>query len=123
MKTQGITALVTGGASGLGLASVKRLLADGAKVVIADLPMSQGDEIAKSLGENVRFAPADVTSEADMNAALDVAASLGPLRVLIHCAGRGGPVRLIEKDGTPGSLEPTRTSSASTSSAPSTRCV
>jgi len=105
MKTQGITALVTGGASGLGLASVKRLLAEGAKVVIADLPTSQGAEIAAGLGANVRFAPTDVTSEADVNAALDVAESLGPLRVLIHCAGRGGPVRLIEKDGSPGSLE------------------
>jgi NAD(P)-dependent dehydrogenase (short-subunit alcohol dehydrogenase family) len=104
MNTQGITALVTGGASGLGLASVKRLLAAGAKVVIADLPSSQGQEIASGLGENVRFAAADVTSEADMNAALDTVESLGPLRVLIHCAGRGGPVRLIEKDGTPGSL-------------------
>lgn len=105
MNTQGITALVTGGASGLGLASAHRLLKGGAKVVIADLPSSQGEEIAKSLGANVRFAPADVTSEADVNAALDVAESLGPLRVLIHCAGRGGPVRLIEKDGRPGSLE------------------
>jgi NAD(P)-dependent dehydrogenase (short-subunit alcohol dehydrogenase family) len=104
MNTQGITALVTGGASGLGLATVKRLLAGGAKVVIADLPASQGQEIVASLGEDVRFAPADVTSEADMNAALDVAETLGPLRVLIHCAGRGGPVRLIEKDGSPGSL-------------------
>ena len=104
MKTQGITALVTGGASGLGLATVKRLLAEGAKVVIADLPSSQGEEIARGLGENARFAPADVTSEADVNAALEVAESLGPLRVLIHCAGRGGPVRLIEKDGSPGSL-------------------
>ena len=104
MNTQGITALVTGGASGLGLASVKRLLAGGAKVVIADLPSSQGQEIAASLGKDVRFAPADVTSEADVNAALDVAETLGPLRVLIHCAGRGGPIRLIEKDGSPGSL-------------------
>jgi len=104
MKTQGITAFVTGGASGLGLASVKQLLANGARVVIADLPSSQGAEIAKSLGDNVRFAPADVTSEAEMNAALDVAESLGPVHVLIHCAGRGGPVRLIEKDGSPGSL-------------------
>jgi NAD(P)-dependent dehydrogenase (short-subunit alcohol dehydrogenase family) len=105
MKTQGITALVTGGASGLGLATAKRLLAEGAKVVLADLPTSQGEEIARGLGDSVRFAPTDVTREADVNAALDIAESLGPLRVLIHCAGRGGPVRLIEKDGSPGSLE------------------
>jgi NAD(P)-dependent dehydrogenase (short-subunit alcohol dehydrogenase family) len=104
MKTQGITALVTGGVSGLGLASVKRLVADGAKVVIVDLPTSQGEVVAKSLGDNVRFAAADVTNEAEVNAALDVADSLGELRVLVHCAGRGGPVRLIDKEGNPGSL-------------------
>ena len=105
MKTQGITALVTGGASGLGLASARRLVADGANVVIVDLPSSNGEEVAKNLGANVRFAPADVTAEAPMEAALDVAEGMGPLRVLIHCAGRGGPVRLIDKEGRPGSLE------------------
>ncbi len=105
MKTNGISALVTGGASGLGLASAKRLVAEGAKVVIADLPSSTGAEIAASLGANVRFAPADVTTEASMEAALDLAESLGTLRVLVHCAGRGGPIRLIDKEGRPGSLE------------------
>lgn len=105
MKTQGITALVTGGASGLGLASARRLLADGAKVVIVDLPTSPGEEVARSLGDSARFSAADVTDEAQMNAALDVAASMGaPLRVLVHCAGRGGPVRLIDREGNPGSL-------------------
>jgi NAD(P)-dependent dehydrogenase (short-subunit alcohol dehydrogenase family) len=105
MKTQGITALVTGGASGLGLASAKRLVADGANVVLVDLPSSPGEEVARGLGGKVRFAPADVTNAEQMEAALDVAESLGPLRVLIHCAGRGGPVRLIDKEGRPGSLE------------------
>lgn len=105
MNTQGITALVTGGASGLGLASVRRLLAGGARVVIADLPGSQGEAIARDLGEAVRFAPADVTSTTDMEAALDLAESLGPLRAVVHCAGRGGPVRLVDKEGNPGSLE------------------
>ncbi len=105
MNTQGITALVTGGASGLGLASVRRLLAGGARVVIADLPGSQGEAIARELGEAVRFAPADVTSTTDMEAALDLAESLGPLRAVVHCAGRGGPVRLVDKEGNPGSLE------------------
>lgn len=105
MKTQGITALVTGGASGLGLASATRLVADGANVVIVDLATSGGEEVAKRLGPNVRFAAADVTTEAPMEAALDIAESMGPLRVLVHCAGRGGPVRLIDKEGRPGSLE------------------
>lgn len=105
MHTHGISALVTGGASGLGLASAKRLVAQGAMVVIADLPASPGEEIAASLGPNVRFAPADVTTEASMEAALDLVESLGTLRVLVHCAGRGGPVRLLDKEGRPGSLE------------------
>ena len=105
MKTQGITALVTGGASGLGLASATRLVAEGANVVIVDLASSSGEEVAKRLGPKVRFAAADVTAEGPMEAALDVAESMGPLRVLIHCAGRGGPVRLIDKEGRPGSLE------------------
>lgn len=105
MKTQGITALVTGGASGLGLAAARRLVGEGARVVIADLPQSAGADIARELGEGVRFAPADVTSEADMAAACDLAASLGEFRVLVHCAGRGGPVRLLDKEGNPGSLE------------------
>lgn len=105
MNTQGITALVTGGASGLGLASARRLAAGGANVVIVDLPSSQGASIAKELGPCVSFVPADVTSADDINAALDAASDIGPLRVLIHCAGRGGAVRLIEKDGRAGSLE------------------
>jgi len=105
MHTQGVSALVTGGASGLGLACVQRLVAQGAHVVIADLPTSNGAEIAAGLGPNVRFAPADVTTEPSMQAALDLAESLGTLRVLVHCAGRGGPVRLIDNEGQPGSLE------------------
>ena len=105
MKTEGITAVVTGGASGLGLASASRLIAGGARVVIVDLPSSPGEGVAKQLGPNARFAAADVTNESQMEAAMDVAESLGPLRVLVHCAGRGGPVRLIDKEGKPGSLE------------------
>ena len=103
MKTQGISALVTGGASGLGLATARRLRAEGAEVVIVDLPSSQGADIAREIGAH--FAPADVTHEAQVAAACDLAQGLAPLRVLVHCAGRGGPVRLIDKEGNPGSLE------------------
>ena len=105
MKTHDITALGTGGASGLGLAAAKRLLAGGARVVIADLPTSAGTKVARELGPLAHFAPADVTNEADMAAACELAASLGNFRVLVHCAGRGGPVRLLDKEGNPGSLE------------------
>ncbi|MDM0070610.1 SDR family NAD(P)-dependent oxidoreductase [Variovorax sp. J31P207] len=104
MNIEGMSAVVTGGASGLGLATARRLVNQGAKVVLVDLPGSAGAEAADSLGPNARFAAADVTTEDSLPAALDVAESLGPLRVLVHCAGRGGPVRILDKEGKPGSL-------------------
>ncbi|MCW3023137.1 MAG: fabG5 [Conexibacter sp.] len=105
MNPTGSSAVVTGGASGLGLATVRRLLAQGTRVVIADLPSSAGAEVARDLGDQARFVAADVRSEAQMEGVFDVAESQAPLRVLVHCAGRGGPVRLVDKDGRPGSLE------------------
>lgn len=92
-------AVVSGGASGLGLATTKALLADGASVVIIDLPSSNGEAIAKELGDRVRFAAADVTDEAAVTAALDVAESLGPLRVAVNCAGIGNAVKTVSKKG------------------------
>lgn len=106
MDVNGITAVVTGGASGLGLATVRRLLDGGAAgVVIADLPSSDGEIVAKELGERVRFVAADVRNADEVNAAFDAAETFGPVRALVHCAGRGGAVRLVNKDGSPGSLE------------------
>jgi NAD(P)-dependent dehydrogenase (short-subunit alcohol dehydrogenase family) len=104
MNIEGMSAVVTGGASGLGLATARRLINQGAKVVLVDLPESAGAEAAGSLGPNARFAAADVTTEDSLPAALDMAESLGQLRVLVHCAGRGGPVRILDKEGKPGSL-------------------
>lgn len=92
-------AVVTGGASGLGLATVKALLADGAQVVIIDLPSSNGETIAKELGDRVRFAAADVTDEVAVTEALDLAESLGPLRVAVNCAGIGNAVKTVSKKG------------------------
>ena len=92
-------AVVTGGASGLGLATTKALLADGASVVIIDLPSSNGEAIAKELGDRVRFAAADFTHEAAVTAALDVAESLAPLRVAVNCAGIGNAVKTVSKKG------------------------
>lgn len=106
MDISGVSALVTGGASGLGLATVHRLLNGGAgAVTVVDLPSSDGEAVAQELGDRVQFAAADVRSEAEIGAAVESAASAGPLRVLVHCAGRGGAVRLVNRDGTPGSLE------------------
>jgi NAD(P)-dependent dehydrogenase (short-subunit alcohol dehydrogenase family) len=92
-------ALVTGGASGLGLATAKALLGEGAQVVILDLPTSKGEEVAKELGDRARFAPADVTDEAAVSAALDVAESLGPVRINVNCAGIGSAVKTLSKNG------------------------
>ena len=105
MDLTAASAVVTGGASGLGLATARQLAARGACVVIVDLPTSAGAEVARELGDRARFAAADVTDEAAVNAALDEAERLGPLRALVHCAGRGGALRLVERDGRPGSME------------------
>jgi NAD(P)-dependent dehydrogenase (short-subunit alcohol dehydrogenase family) len=106
MDVNGITAVVTGGASGLGLAAVRRLIDSGAAgVVIADLPSSNGESMAKELGGRVRFIAADVRNPDEVSAALDAAETFGPIRALVHCAGRGGAVRLVNRDGSPGSLE------------------
>ena len=105
MKFAQNVGLVTGGASGLGLATAKRLQRKGMRVVIVDLPTSKGQEVARDLGDNARFVAADVADAAQMSAAFDAAQDLGTLRALVHCAGRGGAVRLVDRDGNPGSLE------------------
>jgi NAD(P)-dependent dehydrogenase (short-subunit alcohol dehydrogenase family) len=105
MNLEGASTLVTGGASGLGHATAQRLIDRGASVVIVDLPTSDGEVAAKGLGERARFAPADVTDEPAVQAALDVAEQNGPLRAVVHCAGRGGDrLRIIDKERTPGDL-------------------
>ncbi|WP_336713829.1 SDR family NAD(P)-dependent oxidoreductase [Arthrobacter sp. USHLN218] len=103
MNINGASVVVTGGASGLGAATVRRLTGEGAKVVILDLPSSPGAQVAADLGAT--FVPADVTDPDSVNEALDAAENLAPLRALVHCAGRGGAVRLVDRDGNPGSLE------------------
>jgi NAD(P)-dependent dehydrogenase (short-subunit alcohol dehydrogenase family) len=99
VNIDGQVALVTGGASGLGLATTEALLDAGASVVIVDLPTSQGAEIAEKLGDKARFAAADVTDEAQVAAALDVAESLGTLRVAVNCAGIGPAHKTVGKQG------------------------
>ncbi|KSZ55989.1 3-hydroxy-2-methylbutyryl-CoA dehydrogenase [Rhodococcus pyridinivorans KG-16] len=105
MDVRGVSAVVTGGASGLGLATVRRLVEDGAHVVIVDLPSSSGAAVADELGDSVTFVPADVRDADAVDNAMDVAEKSAPLRVLVHCAGRGGALRLIDRNGDPGSLE------------------
>lgn len=106
MDIAGICAVVTGGASGLGRATVERLVQGGAaRVVLADLASSNGKQVAESLGDKAIFVAADVRNPDELAQAITVAAEGGPLRVVVHCAGRGGAVRVVNKDGTPGSLE------------------
>jgi NAD(P)-dependent dehydrogenase (short-subunit alcohol dehydrogenase family) len=100
MQLAGKVALVTGGASGLGRATATGLVEAGARVVIADLPGSNGKAVAEQLGDAVRFAPTDVTSEADVQAAVDVATrELGGLHLAVSCAGLGTPGRILGKQG------------------------
>ncbi|MFB0834977.1 3-hydroxyacyl-CoA dehydrogenase [Arthrobacter halodurans] len=92
-------ALITGGASGLGAATARRLYDAGARVVLLDLPASDGARAAEELGERARFAPADVTDESQVRAAVELASSLGPLRVLVNCAGVATPGKVLGRDG------------------------
>lgn len=103
MRLEGTAAVVTGGASGLGYATARRLVKEGANVVILDLESSRGVEAANEIG--ARFVAADVTDEAAVNAALDAAEEAGPLRSVVHCAGRGHTLRVLDKDGEPAPLE------------------
>lgn len=98
--TQNTVALVTGGASGLGEATARRLLQEGASVVLVDLPGGRGEELAGELGERVRFAPADVRDEEQVRAAIAVASELGELRIVVNCAGVATPGRILSRRGT-----------------------
>lgn len=97
--TTGASAIVTGGASGLGMATARALAAAGARVVIVDLPGSEGADAAASLGADHRFAPADVTDPAAVQGAVAVASQLGPLRVVVHCAGIAPAAKVLGRHG------------------------
>lgn len=100
VKVQDKVALVTGGASGLGAATVRALLAAGAKgVVVADKAKEVGEALAKELGDRVRFVETDVTSEAQMQAAIAAAKELGGLHIAVGCAGIGTAMRTLGKHG------------------------
>ncbi|KAB7741436.1 SDR family NAD(P)-dependent oxidoreductase [Nostocoides sp. F2B08] len=101
-------ALVTGGASGLGGATTERLAADGAAVVVVDLPGSAGEETATRLGERARFCAADVRDPDQVQPAVDAALELGELRIAVNCAGVATPGRVVGRKG-PLDLEAFRT--------------
>ena len=97
MQLQGISACVTGAGSGLGLATSKMLSARGANVVLIDLPSSAGEAEAAAIGSTATFVPADVRDEVQVGAALDAAELMGPLRLLVNCAGIATPNRVLRK--------------------------
>ena len=119
MDIKGTVALITGGASGLGAATARRLFDAGASVVVVDLPSSRGEEFAAELnglggtgtragasgaagaaaGGTAVFVPADVTSEDQVQAAVDAAVALGPLRIVVNCAGIATPGKVLGRDG------------------------
>ncbi|MBU8812419.1 3-hydroxyacyl-CoA dehydrogenase [Mycolicibacterium goodii] len=96
MEIKDAVAVVTGGASGLGLATTKRLLDAGAQVVVIDL---KGEEVVAELGDRAKFVAADVTDEAGVAEALDVAESMGPVRINVNCAGIGNAIKTLSKNG------------------------
>jgi NAD(P)-dependent dehydrogenase (short-subunit alcohol dehydrogenase family) len=96
MQVKDAVAVVTGGASGLGLATTKRLLDRGAAVVVIDL---KGEEVIKELGDRAEFVCADITDEAGVTEALDIAEAMGPVRINVNCAGVGRSMKTLSKDG------------------------
>ncbi|WP_409329972.1 3-hydroxyacyl-CoA dehydrogenase [Trujillonella humicola] len=105
MDIEGAVAVVTGGASGLGLATARRLAGAGARVVLLDLPRTDRDEVLASFDGRAEYAVADVTDEEQVRAAFDRAAELGPVRVVVSCAGIGPAARVVGRDGTAAPLE------------------
>lgn len=102
MRIEGIHAVVTGGASGLGAATARLLLERGASVAILDLPTSKGEPLAGELGRRAAFFPVDVTSAEQVAAALDGAITrFGPLGAVVSCAGIGSATRTVGRDGAP----------------------
>ena len=97
MEINGASAIVTGGASGIGEASARLLAAKGAKVVIADLNDEKGNALATELGG--AFCHVDVTDVDEVIAAVETAKEMGPLRAVVNSAGIGAASRTIGKDG------------------------
>lgn len=96
MEIKDAVAVVTGGASGLGLATTKRLLDRGASVVVIDL---KGEEAVAELGGRAKFVQTNVTDPEQVSAALDAAEEMGPLRINVNCAGIGNAIKTLSKNG------------------------
>jgi len=109
MKLEGAVALVSGGASGLGEATVRRLIEVGAQVIIADRDEQKGMALAAQFAGRAEFAKMDVTNAEEVAAAVERASTRGPLRIAVNCAGVGWAARTLNKEGAPHDLELFRT--------------
>ncbi|MGH3579938.1 MAG: SDR family NAD(P)-dependent oxidoreductase, partial [Mycobacterium sp.] len=101
MRIDGTSAVVSGGASGLGEATARHLAGRGAMCMIIDRNAERGRSLAKELGEPARFVEADVAQDDEVAHAVELAAERGPLRVAVNCAGIGAAVRVVGRDGSP----------------------
>jgi 3-hydroxyacyl-CoA dehydrogenase/3-hydroxy-2-methylbutyryl-CoA dehydrogenase len=100
MKTSDVVAVVTGGASGLGEATVRCLAEGGAKISILDLNPDRGEGLASELGKDAVFCKTDVTDEASVQAAIaKTMDAFGAIHVAVNCAGIGAPAKMLGKDG------------------------
>jgi NAD(P)-dependent dehydrogenase (short-subunit alcohol dehydrogenase family) len=99
MHIEECSAIVTGGASGLGFATARALAEAGASVVIVDLASSAGQDAADNLGGRALFAAADVTNEEQVQAAVQEASDMAPLRIVVNCAGIATPGKVLGRDG------------------------
>ncbi|HJU80590.1 MAG TPA: SDR family oxidoreductase [Acidimicrobiia bacterium] len=107
MDLNGISAIVTGGASGLGAATAGKLAEGGAVVIIADLQDDKGNDLATQIKGS--FVHTDVTNDETVQEAVDVAMAAAPLRAVVNCAGIGPPARTLNRDGSPHAIEHFRT--------------
>jgi 3-hydroxyacyl-CoA dehydrogenase/3-hydroxy-2-methylbutyryl-CoA dehydrogenase len=106
VQIEGSVALVTGGASGLGEGTVRYLVERGASAAVLDLPRSNGEALAKDLGDRVAFLGCDVTDpESVEQSVAEVAERFGRLDVAVNCAGAGPGARMLDRAGNPHPLE------------------
>ena len=97
MQIQNHVFIITGGASGLGAATARMIVANGGQVVLADVQVEAGEKLAAELGG--KFLKCDVTSEADGQAVVAAATAMGTLRGLVNCAGVAPAIKTVGKDG------------------------
>jgi NAD(P)-dependent dehydrogenase (short-subunit alcohol dehydrogenase family) len=100
MEIKGSTALITGGASGLGEATARDLVQSGGQVALIDLDREKGEKLAAELGDAVQFFPVDVTQEKDMDEVVGkLKKAFGSFQIVVNCAGIGGSVKIVGKEG------------------------